>query len=754
MGILISARTTHGATARCRRALIRPSILLSVLVALVAGCFSAKEPAPATTQPAASAAKSDSAAPAGGKLVTSTTVPLAVAPASKPAAAKVAAARASSAVEALPVLPHAARRTPRVPASTQDPLAVSATASAAAGEPAVLPSTDAALKPLAPAPRVLANQDVLPNPLREAAEPADDGAPEAKAPPAKSAPARGPTKSKPAAVEPPPEPPASKTEPPTGAEPGPTIKITPKVEPLPKAEVVPKADGNEKSIANLPKHSTIPFDPIKENGPIFVNWQKPRLALVFTGREEGYLEPCGCAGLDRMKGGMSRRYTMFKTLATQGWPSGADPGTHSPANMPQTLANQGWPLVGLDVGGISKGFGRQAELKFQTAINGIRKINGIAGAGYAAINLGATDLQLPAAELLAAVGGQKKADSLYVSVNAALFGFAADFTPQARVVQAGGLRLGITAVLGKKYQQLIRNPDVEMLDPPAVLAKVVPQLKMAKVDHLILLAYASEEETNSIAARFPDFDFIVTSAGGAEPPNQPTLLKNGKTRLIEVGEKGMNAVVIGLFDDPKKPLRYQRVPLDSRWAPARPMKDLMRAYEDQLKDLGLAGLGIRAVPYPQKDLRGGFVGTEKCKSCHEASYQVWKKTPHSTAYASLKNADPFRNYDPECISCHVVGWNPSKFFPYDTGYQSELKTPHLVNVGCEDCHGPGENHVAAEMGANRALQVKLQKEMAISKEEAADPTSRKQNCFNCHDLDNSPDFKFNLYFPVIEHHEK
>ena len=51
------------------------------------------------------------------------------------------------------------------------------------------------------------------------------------------------------------------------------------------------------------------FDPIKENGPIFVDWpQRAELALVITGRHEGYLEPCGCAGLDKMKGGMGRRH--------------------------------------------------------------------------------------------------------------------------------------------------------------------------------------------------------------------------------------------------------------------------------------------------------------------------------------------------------------------------------------------------------------------------------------------------------------
>ena len=149
------------------------------------------------------------------------------------------------------------------------------------------------------------------------------------------------------------------------------------------------------------------------------------------------------------------------------------------------------------------------------------------------------------------------------------------------------------------------------------------------------------------------------------------------------------------------------------------------------------------------------MGTDACKNCHEESYRVWKKSAHSRAFATLKTASPPRNFDPECISCHVVGWHPTRFFPYKSGYLSEQQTPNLTNVGCEDCHGPGQKHVWAEKQGTPAQQLAARKTVAITKEDASDPNSQtnKQNCWSCHDLDNSPEFKFNLYWPYVKHYE-
>jgi ribosomal protein L40E len=473
------------------------------------------------------------------------------------------------------------------------------------------------------------------------------------------------------------------------------------------------------------KNSGVKFDPVKENGPIFVDWPKPKLALVITGNQEGYLEPCGCAGLDRMKGGMSRRYTLFRMLR-----------------------KQGWPVVGIDVGGIAKGFGKQAELKFQISVNAMSEMR------YSIATLGLTDLHLPTPEVMAlTMPADAKNKTMFVCGNVGLFDFNESLLPRTQLIAAGFKTIGVTAVLGKTYMQQLRgNPDLKMIDPEKLLSAAVPLLK-SRANYLVLLAHATRNEAIDLANKYPDFDLVVCSDCGAEPPAKAEEIRKGGTKLIEVGEKGMYAVVLGMFDDPRQPLRYQRVTLDSRFTAAPEMIALMGAYQGQLKDLGLSGLGIRPLPHPLKPFNGDFVGTDACTKCHEESYRVWKKSPHSRAFATLQNANPPRNFDPECISCHTVGWHPTKFFPYQSGYLSEKETPKLTNVGCEDCHGPGQLHTWAENHGTKAQQVAARKTVVITKEEAADPNSRKQNCWSCHDLDNSPEFKFDLYWPYVKHYE-
>jgi hypothetical protein len=485
-------------------------------------------------------------------------------------------------------------------------------------------------------------------------------------------------------------------------------------------EVAPSATAPTSSGRRLERP---PFDPIKENGRFFVGWTKPQLALVFTGNQDGYFEPCGCAGKERMKGGLSRRHTMV-----------------------EQLRDQGWPVVVMDLGGLIKGFGKQTEVKFQITVDALRRIK------YDVIHLGRNDLRLPAPLLLSVIAPTTGERSEFVSANVALFDFDSDqWTNRFRVIEAGGKRVGVTAILGKSYQDEIHNPDLAFIDPAEALAKIVPQMK-EQADILVLLAYAPRDEAFALVKQYPDFSVLAVSDGPAEPPGSPQYVPDTKTMLVFVGEKGMTATVLGIFDRPDQPIAYQRVILDSRYPDSPAMKEMMVLYQAQLQALGLDGLEIRPAPHPRKDIQGEFVGSEKCASCHEESYRIWKRSGHSRAWETLVKLDPPRTFDPECISCHVTGWHPTRHFPYLSGFLSEDRTPHLIDVGCESCHGPGGEHVAAEMGSDLERQRRAAEAMIVTKEQAE--SSEVHTCRNCHDLDNSPDFDFPTYWPLVEHYEK
>ncbi|MEX0675870.1 MAG: multiheme c-type cytochrome [Pirellulales bacterium] len=491
-----------------------------------------------------------------------------------------------------------------------------------------------------------------------------------------------------------------------------------------------EAEGGARGVARAaaspaghPEPEKPKFDPIEINGQFFAGWEKPKLALVMSGRQDGYLEPCGCAGRDQQKGGISRRDSLIKELVARGW-----------------------PVVAVDVGGMVRRFGRQAEIQFAISAEALKKM------GYSAVGFGPDDLRLSAGDVVAAVAGTDPDDStIFVSANVSLF----DLTPKTRIIEAGGMKLGVTSVLGQEYQERINNDEVSMQPAAEALKKVVGEL--AECDARILLAHATLAESKALARQFPEFDFVVTADGPDIPPAEPEKIEDTKTRLIEIAPKAMYVIVAGFYDDRERPVRFQRVALDSRYPDSPDMKSLMAKYQDQLQQLGWEGVGIKSVPHPRAqqggELAGKFAGAASCQECHPTTFGIWSKTPHARATETLTRLDPPRQYDAECISCHSTGWNPQDYFPYTSGFDSLETTPLLAGNQCENCHGPAAAHIAAEKGRNR---VRKEAEREALKLTAA--FALENVCIKCHDHDNSPEFNAKTfeshYWPKVEHKGK
>ncbi len=468
---------------------------------------------------------------------------------------------------------------------------------------------------------------------------------------------------------------------------------------------------------------------------IAADWPKPQVVLFLTGQQHGYIEPCGCTGLDRQKGGLIRR----DTLASQ-------------------LRDRGWDVVPLDVGNQVNRAGRQPVMKFQTTVKAFELMQ------YKAVTLGDDDLTLSSSDLLQIAGtDNENRPREFISANASVIDPC--FWPTSQIVDVGGRKIGITAYLDPELAASLPANDVMVENPEPALQRIVSELKAKGCDYLVLLAHASQENSEKMAAKVPGFNLVVTAGGSGEPRNVLDPIPGSDSLIAQVGTKGMYACIVGLFDDQAHPVRYQRIALSSQFKDSPRMLNLFEQYQSQLKSAGFEGLGLSPKPHPSGR---EFVGSESCGDCHTTAFAIWKESPHFHATDSIvtppndRGAIP-RHFDPECVSCHVTGWDPEKYMPYTTGYWSLDQTPNMLGSGCENCHGPGSEHVKAENGdieADDALLAQLREQMKLPLEHA------QEKCIKCHDLDNSPDFHtgggdeaasaavFNSFWERVKHYGK
>ncbi len=143
-----------------------------------------------------------------------------------------------------------------------------------------------------------------------------------------------------------------------------------------------------------------------------------------------------------------------------------------------------------------------------------------------------------------------------------------------------------------------------------------------------------------------------------------------------------------------------------------------------------------------------YIGNTKCKMCHNspkkgAIHDVWAKTKHATAYATLASEESKKiakekgikdaQQDAKCLICHVSGYGK----PNADKYSVE------EGVGCEACHGPGEKYWTPKVMADKKLAIA---------NGLVEPT--EELCVLCHN-EKSPTYKpfvFKDAYKLVEHH--
>lgn len=144
-----------------------------------------------------------------------------------------------------------------------------------------------------------------------------------------------------------------------------------------------------------------------------------------------------------------------------------------------------------------------------------------------------------------------------------------------------------------------------------------------------------------------------------------------------------------------------------------------------------------------------YLGSKSCQKCHFKEHASWAKTAMAKAFEALKpntkadekkkaGLDPAKDYtkDAKCVPCHVTGYGKPGGYPAitDTAWTKEEQERAALfeGVGCENCHGPGEQYSPYKKDNKEYKWADIAKLGAVHADE--------KTCAACHNKD-SPTFK-------------
>jgi hypothetical protein len=494
---------------------------------------------------------------------------------------------------------------------------------------------------------------------------------------------------------------------------------------------------------------------------LFAGWPKPDVAVLLSAQQHGYLLPCGCSR--PQVGGLERRW-----------------------NFLSGLRKRGWPVLALDLGDVPQKQGIADLPNLQGLIKYRYSMSALKAMGYAAVGMGEHEALPTFDETIGAFALNHKGPPYVLAANYPDRAAFADAVHAWRhfSVPGGDLTVGVTALVGPSAAERInlghKDNPIAFADSAPTLKAVLAEMDAAKVGLRVLLYHGSltlgleghPPEAVALAKMFPQFHVVLCLTEEDTPPAEPTWVEHGpgkgRTLVAGVGHKGKHVGVAGVWKTGRAEgpfeLRYQMVELteDYLTPPEKrddhPVNALMERYTQEVKRHDFLGLYAKqAAKHPLQVAVEGkspkYVGSERCGDCHPSAYRVWKdKTPHSHAYQTLVDArrPSLRQYDPECLVCHTVGLG------YQSGFAGADKTPKLLNVGCESCHGPGGMHVA---DVKDPTWHKLMNPWKTPEKETPEEREKRRllidlACQKCHDHDNDVTWVnrgFDRKWPLIAH---
>ncbi len=400
-----------------------------------------------------------------------------------------------------------------------------------------------------------------------------------------------------------------------------------------------------------------------------------RITIFLTGNELGELQPCGCSG--GQLGGLDRRATIFSTAPK-----------HS-------------RLI-VDTGSLVAGDGEQDLIKLNTIIRAFDLLD------YDLVSLTAEDIdRLNNLGLLNGIGSIFNVIAGKQPVDTNIAGqFSKDLS-------LNGEKVAVTVAAFDPESNPIERIN-ELFAAPANVRAV----------NILILTHSDAGIIESVIQTAPTVDCVVCPSDSDEPlvVGQPS---QERPLVFSVGRYGRYVCRLQITEAAQGGGRLQVAFQDIAVKEELPQEaDLVRLYKDYQQ---LVKEHRLLEKYPRFSLPHGlgYVGSDACRFCHQHEYQQWQTTAHAHAYATLEKVGS--QFDPECVLCHVVGMK------YTSGFISQEQTAHLKDVGCENCHGPGSEHVKT-LGKIKT-------------------TGPKSTCLDCHTPEKSTEYAGNeaAYLEKIIH---
>jgi len=409
------------------------------------------------------------------------------------------------------------------------------------------------------------------------------------------------------------------------------------------------------------------------------------IQILYTGNTLGELKPCGCAR-EEDQGGIERR-----------------------AKLIEELRAKEKNVIFLDSGDSFKEPSRQGRVKARFLMQSMEIMN------YDAVAIGDKDLVYGNAFF----NQWKKVP--FVASNLKLSGV--DFIPEFKIKKmANGVKVAILALADPELFYLGGDQTVSVVEPRETLNRILPiLLEKEKPDLTILLTHMKKEKALTFMGT-PGVDVIVN--GNIETETDVIDMnpqEKGGVIFVQAGPRGQKVgdLKITLNNKGETSFSHQMIKLDSHVNFDSEMVKLYEKYNEEIEDLFLASLAARR----KKNKGKVYAGEKACKTCHPKAYKTWTQSRHGHAYATLKRVN--KAFDPECLICHTVGFNKRG------GFISEVDTPHLENVQCEECHDSALDHITSP---KKGWSSKV-----------------KEACNKCHVKNHSPNFNFSTYWPKIKH---